>query len=88
MSRPIKQRTAQRSEVTHHDFVLKLIEGGTNKYADVKKAFADDNRNPRSIDGALGKLKQNKLIGNSGPGEYKLLAKGNDHIKEMKGQAQ
>lgn len=71
----------QRHEIKHTDFTLKLIKAGTNSYKTIRQAFAKDGRVERSVDGALGKLKQDKLISSSGPGQYKLLAKGEEYLK-------
>ena len=65
----------EHHEVTHSDFILKLIKGGTTDGKSVRKAFVEDGRKPRSVDGAIGKLKSTKLIASAGLGKYKLLAK-------------
>ena len=81
-SKPAKAAREQHN-TGHGDFVLQLINRGEVTYKSIRQAFADDGRVPRSIDGAIGRLKKDKLIANSGPGEYKLLAKGTEHLKSL-----
>jgi hypothetical protein len=73
----------QRHEVKHTDFVLGLIKRGNVTYKSIKAEFTTAGRVPRSIDGALGRLKEFKMIGSTGPGSYKLLAKGEEHLKSL-----
>ena len=80
------QRTApprKVNEVTHRDFVLQNISKGNVTYKSILAAFDADGRKRVSINGAIGKLKEDKQIANSGPGEYKLLAKGSEHLKSL-----
>jgi hypothetical protein len=77
------QAMPQRRDITHMDFILQQLGKGVVTYKAIKQAFITDDRVPRSIDGALGKLKENKIIANSGPGEYKLLAKGQEQLKQL-----
>jgi hypothetical protein len=73
----------QHHDVTHADYILKLIKGGTTTYKGLKASFETAGRVPRSVDGALAKLKATKMVGISGPGAYKLLAKGEEHLKAV-----
>jgi hypothetical protein len=81
------QRTAspqrQRNDVVHTDFILGLINRGNAKYVSLKDEFVQAGRAPRSIDGALAKLKASKMIATVALGEYKILAKGSEHLKSL-----
>jgi len=70
---------AKPNEVTHRQFILRAAKRRDQiSYTELREKFREDGRNPKSVDGALGKLKDQKLITNVGPGAYKLTAKGQE----------
>jgi len=70
----------QKFEPIHSDFILQKLKvnGGTRTYRDLKADFGADDRPTKSVDGAIAKLKEKKLLLVNGPGDYQLSVRGKD----------
>ena len=63
-------------EVGHEDFIGGVLAKQPMTRADIKAAFVADDRPERSIDGAMHRMKNKKLIAKSKDGTWQLTAKG------------